>query len=206
MILSCEEDKDIRSQTERHIRRLEKEYFGIHKSGLIKHFGAMKIPRPAFVKLYVKQYIKYLGLRMGIFDQKKFDLCVQEEGYHLFELYGYGMMARLKGDAALFHKPAFKKALSYGLDLHGLNEALAVSFPKAMNRYAYGYNAPGFELPLAEWALTGHVDADRIGEALQWQLDLTYHPETHMFDRNTDDPETLTARLYEYVRYLDCLQ
>ncbi len=203
LLLSCREDEEIRKQTNLHIRRLEKEYFGIHKSGLIRHFGAMKVPRPAFVKLYIKQYIKYLGLRMGIFDQKKFDICVQEEGYHLFELYGYAMMAQLKKDAFLFSKPAFKKALAYGLDMRALNEKLAISFPKAMNKYAYGYNAPGFELPLAEWAFTGQVDENRLGETLQWQVNLTYNPETHMFDRNTADPETLTARLYELVRYFD---
>jgi hypothetical protein len=50
----------------------------------------------------------------------------------------------------------------------------------------------------------GKADGEKALSLLELQKRLCYNPETHRLDRNTEDPETLTARLYEYVHFCDC--
>lgn len=204
LLLRHRMDAEIRKQTERFLDRIRNEYFGVHSSGLIKHFGRMTRFRPQFAKLYAKQHIKYIGLRLKVFDSKKVNLIRQEEGYHVFELYGYAHIARLSKDYPLFKTRAFQKALAYGVHTENLNRVLGVSDPSTMNEYAYGYNSPAFEEPFVEWMFTGKADEKKILDLLALQKQLTYDPETRQLNRNTNDANTLTARLYEYVRFCDC--
>ena len=199
MILRHREDPEIRRAVERHLALLEKEYFGVHPSGLIRHFGAMKRPRRAFAKLYLKQYVKYAGLGMKVLSPQKVDILVQEEGYHLFELYGYARIALLRPDYPLFQTEKFQRALRYGTDVTALNKILGTENPATMNKYAYGYNSPAFEEPFVECVFTGRVDEAKVKGLLALQKELTWNPETRSLDRNTHDAATLTARLYEYV-------
>lgn len=206
MILSCIEDRRIREQVERHFDRVHKEYFGIHADGLIRHFGAMKRLRKSFLALYTKQYIKYAGLTTGLLKEDKVDIMKQEQGYHVFELYGYARLAMLDPDYPLFRTKAFSKALRYGMRMGTLNRKLGIDDPDTMNRYAYGYNSPAFEWPLVQLIFRKKTDKDKVTSLLKIQKKLTYNEKTKMFDRHTDDPETLTARLYEYVYYLENLE
>ncbi|MBR1584268.1 MAG: hypothetical protein IJ662_01855 [Clostridia bacterium] len=204
MLLQCRRDADIQHQVDRHLNRLEKEFFGAHRSGLIRHFGAMKRPRRAFLGLYARQYVKYAGLKTGLFSSRRHDILIQEEGYHLFELYGYAVMASLGRDIPLFRTAKFQKALRYGLgDASALNRRLGADAPESMNPYAYGYNAPGFEAPLIARAFGGAKEEAEAMKLLDTQLRLTFDPEAHAFRRHTADPETLSARLYECVRFLE---
>ena len=205
LILRHREYRDIRQQVDRHLERVYNEYFGVHSSGLIRHFGAMKWPRAEFISLYLKQYVKYAGLKLDIFDSEFVDLTTQEEGYHLFELYGYAVMACLRDYYPLFVKPDFKKALDYSSDIDTINERLGTDSPETMNKYAYGYNSPAFEVPLIDLMLNGSADIKKVQKLLELQKDLTFDPETVRMNRNNPDPETLEARLYEYVRYCDRL-
>ncbi len=136
-------------------------------------------------------------------SREKYDICIQEEGYHLFELYGYAVAALLKKDFPLFQTRAFRKALAYGLNIGALNQKLGIQSPATMNRYAYGYNSPAFELPLIQQVFTGKTDEKLVLSLLEKQKELTFNPNTLLFDRSTADSETLTARLYEYVRFCD---
>ena len=210
LILKHREYREIRRQVDRHLERVYNEYFGIHSNGLIRHFGAMKWPRAEFMYLYLKQYVKYAGLKLDIFDTEFVDLITQEEGYHLFELYGYAVIACLRDYYPLLVKPDFRKALDYARDTDALNKRLGTDSPEAMNKYAYGYNSPAFEIPLIDLMLNDAPDDelqnDKIRKLLELQKELTYNPETGRMDRNNSDPETLEARLYEYVRYCDLIR
>ena len=206
MILSCMEDRRIRGQVNRHFDRVHKEYFGIHRDGLIRHFGAMKRPRKSFLALYIKQYIKYAGLVMGLLGEEKVDILRQEQGYHIFELYGYARLAMLDPDYPLFETRAFSRALNYAMRIGRLNRKLGIQDPDTMNKYAYGYNSPAFEWPLVQQIFQGKTDKDKVLSLLKIQKKLTYNKNTKMFNCHTCDPETLTARLYEYVFYLENLR
>lgn len=203
LLLHHREDAGIRRAVERHLERVDREYFGVHPSGLIRHFGAMKRPRRAFNRLYIKQYAKYAGLHFKIFKPRKVDILVQEEGYHLFELFGYARIRCLYPDYPLFQREAFKKALAYGRDIDALNRRLGTAAPEAMNKYAYGYNSPAYELPLIDLVFDGRAEGQRIMRLLALQKQLCYNEQTRRMDRHNADPETLTARLYEYVFFCD---
>ena len=203
LILQHYEDAEIREQVECHLKYVDHEYFGIHPDGLIRHYGAMKRPRKPFNYLYLKQYVKYAGLKLKVLRPEKTDIKVQEEGYHLFELFGYAQIARLDNSYHLFKKKDFKKALDYSRSIDDMNRRLGTDSPQTMNKYAYGYNSPAFEVPMIDLMFRGGVNEKKILELLELQKKLTYNAHTRRMDRNTYDPETLTARLYEYVCFCD---
>ena len=197
------EDEQIHRETKTHLKRLRKEYFGIHSSGLIRHFGAMKRPRKDFLNLYAKQYVKYAGLRLKVFKPRKVDILIQEEGYHLFELFGYAHIKALKPAYKLFDRKDFQKALAYDSDADTLNRRLGTDSPETMNKYAYGYNSPAFEAPFIDLMFSGSAAEEKVLSLLEKQKELCYNPETRCMERHNADPATLTARLYELVCYCD---
>ena len=203
MLLRHREDEQIRRETKTHLKRLRKEYFGIHSSGLIRHFGAMKRPRRDFLNLYAKQYVKYAGLRLKVFKPRKVDILIQEEGYHLFELFGYAHIKALKPAYKLFDRKDFQKALAYDSDADTLNRRLGTDSPETMNKYAYGYNSPAFEAPFIDLMFSGSAAEEKVLSLLEMQKELCYNPETRCMERHNADPATLTARLYELVCYCD---
>ncbi len=204
LILQHRPDGEISRSASRFLKAVSTEYFGIHPDGLIRHYGRMTRFRREFAVLYAKQYVKYAGLRLGVFDPKKVDLVTQERGYQHFELFGYARIRLLRPDEPLFETEAFRKAVALGTDMERMNELLGTGSPETMNPYAYGYNAPAFEEPLAELLLAGRADEKKVLSLLELQKELCYDPQTHRFSRHTADPETLTARLYEYVSFCDC--
>ena len=182
---------------------LEREYFGIHSTGLIRHFGAMKLPRKAFNGLYARQYAKYALLRMKVLKPQRVDILTQEEGYHLFELFGYAHIRQLRPDYRLFRRRDFKKALAYDRDLDTLNRRLGTDRPQTMNKYAYGYNSPAYEMPFIELMFYGMPEEQKVQRLLELQKSLCYDERTKRMERCNADPETLTARLYELVCFCD---
>ena len=67
------------------------------------------------------------------------------------------------------------------------------------NRYAYPYNGPGLELPLLAVTFGERSPGlwDAASQALKKQVALTWDSESKAFTRGSDDPLTLTARIYE---------
>lgn len=206
LLLSCREDEAVKKQVDRHLDLLSREYFGAHKSGLIRHYGAMRMTRRELAPLYIKQYIKYAGLKLGVFSSRKYDILIQEQGYHMFELYGFALLASLRKDLPFTKTPAFLRALNYGLDTDRLNEVLGISDPEHMNKYAYPYNSPAFEYPLIAHTFTGAADEKTALRLLDIQKSLTWDESAKAMNLHTADSTTLTARLYEYVRFLDAVQ
>jgi hypothetical protein len=121
----------------------------------------------------------------------------------MFELYGYAQIAVLRDYYPLFIKEDFQKALDYARAIDSLNKRLGTDSPQTMNKYAYGYNSPAFELPLVDLILNGKTDEKKVLKLLELQKELTYSSDTKRMDRNNSDPETLEARLYEYVKFCD---
>ena len=65
---------------------------------------------------------------------------------------------------------------------------------------------PGFEIPYALAILSNLNDNDLINLSKYWlneQIQRCYSPETGLMDRDTDDPKTHAARVYEATRILD---
>ena len=74
------------------------------------------------------------------------------------------------------------------------------SLINAETRYGFPYNAPGFEIPFAVSTLLGSTDQEAAHLTSTWvtaQVLRTFNPQSMRFDRDTADPATLTARIYE---------
>ena len=62
---------------------------------------------------------------------------------------------------------------------------------------------PGFEVPYA-LSVLANLSVDELVDISSWwvneQFNRCYNSETRMMDRNTNDPLTHTARIYEIIR------
>ena len=71
------------------------------------------------------------------------------------------------------------------------------------NSFGYPYNPPGFEIPYALEVLSELEKNELLTICSYWinkQISKCYNPQTKMMDRNTLDPLTHSARLYELTR------
>ena len=145
---------------------------------------------------------------------KKPSFAYKETGYHSFNLYGFAILKEnADWEIPFFDSKEFKKSIDYiyspayygqlskadrKLDCTRVSSKLSAGF----NVFSYSYNAPAFELP---YILKCFRPGDTRNESLltdfaKMQLQLTYDPDTESFSKNTDDPVTLTCRIYEYLR------
>jgi hypothetical protein len=121
----------------------------------------------------------------------------KEIGYHAFNLYGFALIRQRVPAHALWESDELQAALRFvGRPAYGLG--------LERNRYAYPYNAPGFEVAFAlqvfgDAAGATRPDAWWVGR----QLARTYNWDAQMMNRGTDDPNTLAARLYQACRLRD---
>jgi hypothetical protein len=113
-------------------------------------------------------------------------------GYHAFNLYALALLRQRVPAHPFWESEPMRRALVY---------AGTISFAEGLegNPYGFPYNPAGFEVA---FALHVFLD-DTRDEQEHWvskQLQRTYDDDEHMLSRNTDDPVTLSARLYEATR------
>ncbi|GBE06036.1 hypothetical protein BMS3Abin10_01678 [bacterium BMS3Abin10] len=127
------------------------------------------------------------------------NIYIKSAGYHAFNLYAFALLKQQAPDHAFWRSQTFRKALKY---------LLSDEFKQGMesNIYGFPYNPPGFEVPFA-LGLIENIDRTNIIKISQWwlaeQIRRCYSMETGQMDRNTEDPATLTARIYEATRLPD---
>lgn len=214
MLLKHSEDARIRSEVELFLTGVDEQYFAIYENGLIKHYGSLKNPRKYSKGFYVKRALKNLCVPLRKKNPNRFDSKAQEKGYHLFELYGFAIIGYYRPEYSLFHNPKFKKALCYGSNILELNRIFNIGRvlggnsdgKTCMNKFAYGYNSPAFEYPYIQMIFKGHCDENTAIDLLDIQMKLTYSHHTGMLSENNYDCETLTARVYEYIRFCNLLR
>ncbi len=112
-------------------------------------------------------------------------------GYHSFNLYAFALLYEAFPDHSFWDSSIFTNALEY---------AFSDKFARDLegNPYGYPYNCSGIEM-----AFVGEqfgLDDNVIDDWLNKQLSDHYNQEVQMMNLNTDDPETLAARLYEATR------
>ena len=122
-------------------------------------------------------------------------------GYHAFNMYAFALLKPSLPDHPFWESDLLESAIKYMLG-KAYEEGLEG------NRFGYPYNPPGFEVPYALSVLS-KVPKDELIEKCTWwvrqQLERCYNRDTALMDRNTDDPLTHTARIYEVVRMDDVL-
>lgn len=204
-------DQNIDKQINLFLEGVYDTHFQIYRNGLIKHFLNLKRPgtRYSFMHL-AKKTVKNLLKPCHRIDPNKYDPYAMEKGYHIFELYGYAVIYHFKSRCKLFEDKSFEKALKYGLNIKKLNKFYNIRQMHSgrvkdtvLNKYSYGYNSPAFEMPYILCTFTNELRDEDILRLFKYQLDVTYNEGDNTLNRHNFDSETLTARIYEYIRFFD---
>ena len=118
-------------------------------------------------------------------------------GYHQFNMYAFAILKDAIPEHPFWVSEKFSKSVSYLMSdayKNGLFD----------NEYGYNYNPPGFEVPYAisVFSKLNLDESDAISSFyINEQFKRSYNVDSKMMDRNTDDPLTHTARVYEITRF-----
>jgi hypothetical protein len=165
----------------------------LNRDGLIHH----AIPKMAITQNPVKKSIKYL------FDWKH---CVTKRylntsvGYHAFNLYAFAVLfMETQSDSEVFVvRHRLKRAIAF-LRTHRFADTID------NNIYGYCYNPVGLEAALVVSIFSSYLgdNIDIMAEIDKWvniQFRRHFSPEKGLMVKNTGDPDTLAARIYELTR------
>jgi len=208
MIISYRNDDEIKNQLTRFISRLDKN-MTVRKNGRIAHFTLND--QNGFIGYFGQIYRDITNdIKEAL---NKPSLAYKEAGYHTFNLYGFAILKDYYPDEiSFFNTSKFRKTIEYtktpeymnalcapdrALDETHVKSKLNVDF----NIFAFSYNSPAFELPriYKTFGNSDAIEADICSKLAQKQIELTYDEESQTFSKNTDDPVTLTTRIYEFV-------
>ncbi len=197
----------------------------IHENGLIKHLlpsgrwvtSTMELSRISFRKILswtlntIRKTLGFLG-----FTRKsgQLDLAPKENGYHQFNLYAFALLKNAGQGQEFFNSDYFLKILIYCFSQeirdswrdpnHNTEPSYSDRAPSlTVNRYGFAYNAPGFEMPFIYYSFKEELSLSHkeiMEQTIEDQMKYTFDPTEFQFSKNTDDPKTLTARIYEYMR------
>lgn len=213
VLLSELEDAEIKRQCESFFNALP-QMLRTYSSGLVKHGVLNKVTLIDKLRnVFDWSTYKRKSLKSGK------TMLYKENGYHLFNLFAFALIKQFYGDISVFKTDKFRKALDYCFsdELHNSleNESRDKdinNMPKvttdSINIYGYSYNAPGFELPYIAEVFgkksSGHIQ--KLNGTMENQLVNTFNIGSKNFSNNTEDQETLNARLYEFVRFLELVK
>lgn len=170
--------------------------FAVQPSGLIFHLINCETSTIANIKFKIKAILTDLGI-----SSRWKELKYLEEGYHLFDLYGFALLKKQYGNEPIFKSKQLNKSIRYAtnkrtIEKLGINEQI-------FNKYSYGYNSPAFEFPFVDKMLNSSMCIEEYSKILDRQINITFDQNEKMFSKNNNDKYTLTARVYELARYFE---
>lgn len=217
MILEYEKDNGlnestlINKQIVSFLSAAEEKYFNVKEDGCIVHVVNYK--KNTVESEYSKKLQKARKLAslkenpVNVFKKKITDKLSKfsfveglEEGYHIFDLYGFALLKKMYGDHSIFKSDKLEKALYYALDTDILLKLRNSCGGSSFNKFAFGYNSPAFEYPFVAHVFRGKINQSLEDKLFQFQINATY--ENNGFSVNCEDSNTLEARIYELVRYI----
>ena len=211
-ILEYYDDVNIKKCVFDFLENIDKN-FSVYNDGLIKHYGPQKNMQGRGFKDGIRRMIPH-NLACSI-SPDRFYYRSYENAYHLFNMYAFALIYEKYPELPFFHSNRFKLALKYSKNINYLNKQFNVSKyidmiaasdllkRKKISRFAYAYNSPAFEYGYVNFVFFNDSSKDVVGKLWDIQCNLCFSEDTKLFDRNTDDAYTLTARIYELCRYID---
>ena len=181
-------ESKIEMEVQDFMDRLEN-HLALYPTGLIRHksisFLAPSLARKAF------NLVRSLNI-----DKSPAYMKMKSVGYHGFNLYGFALLKLAFPEHRFWSCKKIKRALAY---------AKSKKFKAALltSKYGFPYNPPGFEMPFAFKVFNDRNQQDQaswVNEQLRHSLD----KESFLLTRNTEDPHTMSARIYEATRLDDC--
>ncbi len=161
---------------------------GLHPSGLVRHVVAA---RP-FTWREPRLALRLRRVRSAEGPEH----AHKEAGYHAFNLYALALLRRHAPDHPCWRSRKFASLWGYAR-APGFRAALAD------NRFAWPYNPTGIEMAVALETSEGPAARADARAWLADQLARHWDPGSAQLRRNTPDPDTLAARLYEAARLPD---
>lgn len=162
----------------------------LYPSGLIHHALALGPPALDWLRRAKRIVQRVLCEKRLVSDSAA--LRHKAVGYHGFNLYAFALLRHGLPAHPFWETEQVSKALAY-VRTNAFVEALQ------KNRYGYPYNPAGFEVAFALHIFCESAQEEQ--ERWVWeQLRRTYDDDSRMLARNTGDPVTLAARLYEATR------
>ena len=159
----------------------------INETGLIQHFIISKCRLKT--RLYgtiFKLYLKKKG---------KEHVHALEEGYQSFNLYAFALLKKSVPQHLFWDFNKFIPILEY-IQLNSYRSKLK------NNKYGFPYNPVGFENAFAIHTFSDYFKENPYSPSdwLSWQIKEHFDFETGLMVKNTGDPRTLSARIYEATR------
>lgn len=203
MVYDCNKDENINANIIRFLDCQNKN-LKIYNTGLIAHFI---YPKKSVDKLKhrLRMILSYISNKIGFF--RKRSLFYYEKGYNLFSIQGYAMLYDEYKDHKFFKSRKFKKILSYGTSKDYLNELIKPKIndcgntkmlhSNKINEYTFLYNSPAF---CYSYIYKKFNLDDAFLETL-WDVQMRfYSQESKEFGIGFFDKDTLTSRIYEFLK------
>lgn len=214
MLIEQEYDERIDKMIKDFLKGANEFNFKTHEDGLIVHRTGYKLSEDEQKysdKLNRKRKINNFSKHpITVIQKKAVDILFNrdyskglEEGYHLFDLYGFALLEHRYGTMPIFQSDKLKKAVDYALDFKNIEKLSLPCGKYNFNNFAYGYNSPAFEYPYISKIFTGEINSDHCKKLLEFQFEQTYNEECQSFNKNCCDPETMDARIYELTRIFE---
>ncbi len=165
------------------------------------HGNKLKFSRIFNIKRTINNLFHILGIRNGEnyegIKETRERMIYKSIGYHQFNMYAFAMLEETLPDHKFWESTEFNKSVDYLLSDEFKNGI-------SNNIYGFPYNPPGFEVPYALSVLTDMSENDLVKISSWWvnqQFIRCYNAKTRLMDRNTEDPLTHTARIYELTKF-----
>lgn len=191
-ILERKENDSIRKKLEIFLNHSSDTY-GVQPSGCLYHLINSNVSPVGNFKYIVKKILTDWN-----FPKFK-EMNYLEKGYHLFDLYGFALLKKQFSNHPELNSKKLKKAISYGMDEHFLYSLGEIGGD--LNKYSYPYNSPAFEYPFVSSIFTGTYDEKMAKKMLNIQFTELFDDKSMIFSKKNEDPVTLTARIYEILRF-----
>lgn len=185
-------DKQISTMISEYMNAMDSNLM-IHSDGLVGHYcwncGNLKDKLKNLLRLYLCE-ITGAGVPGSSFNQIEY-----EKSYHLYNVYGFAILKHCFPNHNFFEGKKCKKVISYAEKIENFEPI------KKNYKYSYTYNSPAFEYPFAIMSFRGKVDVEILRKLWDYQ-NLFFDREKNMYSVNVVDCDTMTARIYEIVRFL----
>ncbi len=192
-MLDSDLDSAIGSRVVRFLDQTRVSHLRVARSGRIIHHV-----RPLSREREIARRI-YSGRRPLQALQEKARMVHKEIGYHAFNLYAFSILRQRIPLHPLWQSNKFMSLL------HFVNRKEYIGGLEN-NRFGYPYNPVGIEVAFGLLTFADRISGDVVAAATSWlgrQFNLTYDHENRLMQRDTEDPETLSARIYEATRLSD---
>lgn len=163
-----------------------------YPNGVFLHIARMSGNIKYAAKYYLKATLRFLMGNLKV--NSSWNLFYQlEEGYLSFDVYGFAILKQYAPELVFEKSGAVMKAAKLCQ-----SEKFISHLVKSSNKYAFAYNSP-----LYEYAYIRRMFTCALNATIECETLLTDHNKV-LGTQSFYDENTLNARCYELIRYLEC--